>query len=62
MRLESRHYAFLGLAIVVIGTMALGIHPKTPPSKDSKTMFEFIDTLPAGTVLMVSFDPTPNAP
>lgn len=55
-RLESRHYAFLGLFLTVLVTMLLGIKPAIGISDDTRKMFNYIDSLPAGSTLMVSFD------
>jgi len=55
-RLEARHWAFLGLAVVVIFTMLLGIQPDVTPTGDTLRMYEYINSLPSGSVLMVSFD------
>ena len=55
-RFESRHWAFLGLALVVIITMLLGITPDVIPSADSIRMYQYLDSLPAGSILLVSFD------
>lgn len=54
--LHSRHYAFLGLAVVVVVAMLVPIRPEITPSAESRKMFEYIDTLPEGSVLLVSFD------
>jgi len=56
MRLQGRHWAFLGLIAVVTVTMLLGIRPAVVPSADTERMYGYLDSLPAGTVLMVSFD------
>ncbi|PWB69711.1 hypothetical protein C3F09_10110 [candidate division GN15 bacterium] len=55
-KLESRHWAFLGLAIVVIGTMLLNLEPDLDVSPDTIRMHAFIDSLPAGSIILVSFD------
>ena len=56
MRLASRHWTFIGLAVVVLVIMALGIKPKIVPSDDTVRMHTLIDSLPEGSVLIVSFD------
>lgn len=56
MKLESRHWTFLGLLIVVVGAMLLGIRPNVTISDDTQRMFEYIDSLPEGSVLIYSFD------
>jgi hypothetical protein len=56
MKLDSRHYCFLGLAIVVVAAMLPKARPVDRVSNETLRMFEYIDTLPQGSVLMVSFD------
>jgi hypothetical protein len=56
MRLEPRHWTFIGLLVVVFGAMLLGIQPKVTISDDSQRMYNYIDSLPAGSVLIYSFD------
>jgi len=55
-QIESRHWAFLGLAVVVVVSMLLGIKPDVTPSADTIRMYEYLDSLPTGSILMVSFD------
>lgn len=54
--LEARHWVFLGLAAVVVLAMLAGIRPEVQPTDDTLRMYEYIDSLPPGSVLMVSFD------
>ena len=56
MKLHSRHYAFIGLAVVVVIIMLIGFKPEITPSAETRHMFEYLDTLPEGSVLIVSFD------
>ncbi len=56
MKIESRHWIFLGLFIVVVGAMALNIHMNVEVSADTQKMYNYIDSLPPGSVLIVSFD------
>ncbi len=56
MKLESRHYAFIGLAVVVILAMLLNVQPKLTPSPETRRMHEYIEALPEGSTLIVSFD------
>ncbi len=56
MNLHSRHYAFLGLAVVIVVAMLLGYRPDVTPTVETRHMFEYLDTLPEGSVLIVSFD------
>ncbi|MBU0982850.1 MAG: hypothetical protein KKA42_03205 [candidate division Zixibacteria bacterium] len=56
MKLESRHYCFAGLALVVVVAMVLGFRPSVQPSPETQRMYEYIDALPEGSILIVSFD------
>jgi hypothetical protein len=56
MKLQGRHYAFSGLAVVVVIAMLLNFRPEITPSPESVRMFEYIESLPEGSVLIVSFD------
>ena len=51
-----RHLVFVGLAIVVIGCMLYGGGGEVTISEDSQKMYDFIDSLAPGSVLIVSFD------
>jgi hypothetical protein len=55
-RLEPRHWAFLGLVVVVLGTMLLGFRPSIGVSPDTQKLFDQIDSLPRGSIVLVSFD------
>lgn len=55
-RIEVRHWTFLGLFICISVVMLLGIKLDIPVSAQTKKMYDYIDSLPAGSVLMVSFD------
>jgi hypothetical protein len=55
-RLEPRHWAFLGLFVVVLATMLLGFRPSMGISPDTQKMFNYIDSLPSGSIVMFSFD------
>jgi len=56
MKLEARHYTFLGLAITVVAAMLVGYQPEVEPSPDTLRMHEYIESLPEGSVVMISFD------
>lgn len=56
MNLVGRHYAFIGLALVVVTAMAVNIKPDQTVSDETQKMFNYIDSLPPGSILMVSFD------
>lgn len=56
MKLHSRHYAFIGLWVVVVLAMLLTGGGEVSVSPDTQAMFDYIDSLPRGSLLMVSFD------
>ncbi|HWR82907.1 MAG TPA: hypothetical protein VN285_06375 [Candidatus Deferrimicrobium sp.] len=56
MNVETRHYAFLGLFVCVGLVMVIGLRPGVPVTADTQRMFAYIDSLPGGSTLMVSFD------
>ncbi|MCP4685185.1 MAG: hypothetical protein GY867_07010, partial [bacterium] len=56
MKLEARHYTFIGLAVAVVAAMLVGYQPEVEPSPDSVRMHEYIESLPEGSVVMISFD------
>lgn len=51
-----RHWIFLGLFITVAVTMSLNIKIDVDVSPYSERMYKYIDSLPEGSVIMVSFD------
>ena len=53
---HSRHFTFAGLALVVIVTMLLPYRPEVVPSAETRRMHEYIDSLPEGSLLLISFD------
>jgi len=53
---RSRHLVFAGLAVVVVLAMLLGINPEVEVSSDTQNMYDYLDSLPAGSILMISFD------
>ncbi|MDD5426002.1 MAG: hypothetical protein PHN52_05945 [candidate division Zixibacteria bacterium] len=55
-KLESRHYVFLGLFVVILLTMLLNVRLEIRVSPETQKMYNYIDSLPEGSVLMVSFD------
>ncbi len=54
--LQGRHYAFVGLFILVNLLMLLGIQFKTAISPDTQRMFDYIENLPDGSAIIISFD------
>lgn len=56
MKLETRHLAFLGLFLALTVAMLLPTHPSVTISPGTQRLYEYIDSLPAGSTLMVSFD------
>lgn len=55
-QLLPRHLVFIGLAVVVIVAMLLPYRPEIIPSAETRRMHEYIDSLPEGSVLLISFD------
>ena len=53
---ESRHWIFLGLLIVVVATMLMNISTKVTPAQDTRKLYRIVDSLPAGSSIMISFD------
>ncbi|MDH3892069.1 MAG: hypothetical protein OEV49_13400 [candidate division Zixibacteria bacterium] len=56
MRFETRHWIFAGLFVLIGLTMASGIRLPTPVSEQTQKMYDYIESLPSGAVLLVSFD------
>ena len=56
MRLETRHWIFAGLFVLIGLTMASGIRLPAPISAQTQQMHDYIESLPPGSVLLVSFD------
>ena len=56
MKLHSRHYIFIGLFLLIALTMSLNIGVDVDVSPYTKTMFAYIDSLPEGSTLIMSFD------
>jgi len=54
--IQPRHWTFLGLFVLIAVVMSLGYRPKVEVSDQTQRLYNFIDSLPAGTNLMVSFD------
>jgi hypothetical protein len=55
-KFHSRHIAFAGLFAVVTITMLLNIGMVTTVSDDTKQMYDYLDALPEGSTIIVSFD------
>lgn len=51
-----RHYIFLGLFVLIGITMALDINVDVEVSPYTQKMYAYIDSIPAGSTVMVSFD------
>lgn len=56
MKLEPRHYVFLGLFVLIFGMMLSGIKPEVAISDDTHRMYEYLDSLPEGSIVLFSFD------
>jgi hypothetical protein len=55
-KLTSRHIAFAGLFVLVTFLMLINIQFKTEISPDTQRMFDYINSLPEGSTIMISFD------
>jgi hypothetical protein len=55
-KLNARHLVFAGLFVLIATAMVSGIRLETRVSSQTKRMYEYIDNLPRGSVLLVSFD------
>jgi len=55
-KLESRHYIFLGLFVLIVIAMLINVELDITVSSETQKMHDYIDSLPEGSVLMVSFD------
>ncbi|MEA3297778.1 MAG: hypothetical protein U9R56_07935, partial [candidate division Zixibacteria bacterium] len=55
-RLTVRHWIFLGLFLSIGIAMVSGIRMNTPVSSRTQNVFDFIESLPDRSVVIVSFD------
>jgi len=55
-KVHSRHLAFAGLFILVTALMLIRIQFKAFISPDTQNMFDYIDGLPEGSAIIISFD------
>lgn len=56
MKLHARHYNFIGLFLVVVISMLLNVNVDVEPTAETHKMYDYIDSLPEGSVLLISFD------
>jgi hypothetical protein len=56
MNLHSRHYAFAGLFLVVTVAMLIPLKSDVTVSPDTQRIYEYIESLPESSVLLLSFD------
>ena len=56
MKLLPRHFVFIGLFLLIAITMALNIGVDVDISPYTKNMYAYIDSLPEGSTVMMSFD------
>ncbi len=56
LRLVDRHWVFLGLFIVVVIAMLLDVDADIAVSSETQKMYDYIDSLPPESVLLISFD------
>ena len=52
----TRHWIFLGMLVVVLVSMLINFRPDLQPSIETRRMFSFVDSLPTGSTILVSFD------
>ena len=55
-KLEARHFAFLGLFVVVTAAMLLNIKLDMKVSPYTQSLYDYIESLPEGSTIIVSFD------
>jgi hypothetical protein len=55
-RLNVRHWIFLGLFVVVVGAMLVQGGSDVQVSPETQKMYDYIDSLPRGSILLISFD------
>ncbi|MCK4632117.1 MAG: hypothetical protein KAT79_02535 [candidate division Zixibacteria bacterium] len=55
-RLEPRHWIFVGLFVAIGCTMLLNIPLEIPITAQTQEMYDYIESLPEGSPLIVSFD------
>ncbi|MFH1373754.1 MAG: hypothetical protein ABII79_08170 [bacterium] len=55
-RPATRHWIFLGLFVCIAVVMMLDIQLEMPVSDQTRRVYNFIDSLPPGSALMISFD------
>lgn len=55
-QLVSRHWVFLGLFVVVVLAMLIDVETDIVVSSETQTMYDYIDSLPEGSILLISFD------
>ena len=55
-KLHGRHWAFIGLFATVTALMLTNLQFTITVSPDTQKMFDYIDSLPAGSTVIVSFD------
>jgi len=54
--IESRHLIFIGLFVIILVTMLLGFRPEIKVSAETQKMYDYLDSIPSGSILIVSFD------
>ncbi|MDH4156059.1 MAG: hypothetical protein OEW00_02130 [candidate division Zixibacteria bacterium] len=55
-RLEARHWTFIGLFLTIGITMLLNFRLDIPVSDRTRVLYDYIEQLPSGSTLIVSFD------
>ena len=54
--LQARHWVFIGLFVCIGVAMASGIRINVEVSPETQRMYDYMETLPEGSTLIVSFD------
>jgi hypothetical protein len=55
-KMEPRHWTFIGLFLTITITMLIRLRPDIPTSPPTQKMYDFVESLPSGSIVMVSFD------
>ncbi len=55
-KIESRHIIFISLFLIIFVTMLLDYSPEVIVTSETQRMYDYLDSLPPGSVLIVSFD------
>lgn len=56
MKLSARQIVFIVVAIAIVAPVLLQLHSPSPPTPETRQFFATVDSLPAGSVILISFD------